>query len=149
MDYRTLITCLEVFHLNTCNKVTWNDCFGIVLDNPCLKIGITMAIFILSLFYHTTVVPVPNYSCASIWLRSLILLVGLSSCGAVVPLSYITIPSSLSSLLSSVPFLLCMFMLMIISKHSSLPPQLPRSSSRVASLAPSLSAKTQNSVWEH
>lgn len=54
-------------------------------------------------FSQAVMLHVQNYSYAIIWLLSLILLVGLSSCGTVMPLSYITPPPLLS--LSS-PFLL-------------------------------------------
>lgn len=118
--------------LNTCNKVHKET--HIFLGNSFPKIGLQKDIYFFSFFYNIIISHVQNYSYAIIWLLSLILLVGLSSCGTVMPVSYITSP-----LLSSLSHLLCSFPLLYVyaddmSKHSSLPPQLPLLLSRVTSL---------------
>lgn len=95
------------------------------------------------LFSHAIMLHVQNYSYVIIWLLSLILLVGLSSCGTVMPLSYITLPPLLSLSSPFLPFSsVCLCWSCVKTVQPASPAPLAAVKSNISALSPLQRHKT-------
>lgn len=95
------------------------------------------------LFSRAIMLHVQNYSYAIIWLLSLILLVGLSSCGTVMPLSYITPPPLHSPSSPFLPFSsVCLCWWCVKTVQPASPAPLAAVKSNISALSPLQRHKT-------